>query len=271
MDASKLMELMKAKKQSLKVKEKTLKPNPGSNRYVILPGWRKGEEQVWFHDFGQHFIKNAAGEIQAVYPCADKTYGQPCAVCSGLAAGVRSAPDEETTKLLTDAKAQQTYLLNVLALDSAEPGVPMILEIKKSAFGQIVDIVEQWGMTVFDPEAPQVISIERAGKGLLTKYTAQISPKKHPVPAGVTALLHNLDEFVNQENKELQNRALNAINNVAGLLSSPSTAASSPADIPRTSPSAVGSLSDATTTTTASPALSDELDDLLADLTGTDS
>ena len=84
MDTAKLMALMKAKKQALKQKAKTLKPNPGANRYILLPGWRKGEEAVFWHDFGQHHVKNAAGEIQAVYVCADKTFGNPCPICDAL-------------------------------------------------------------------------------------------------------------------------------------------------------------------------------------------
>jgi hypothetical protein len=266
MDANKLMELMKAKKQSLKQKEKTIKPQPGGNRYVVLPGWRKGEEYVWYHDFGQHFVKNSAGDIQMVYPCNDKTYGTSCSICEGLSAAARMTTDDDILKVLGDAKAAQTYLLNVLALDSDDDTTPQVLEIKKSAFSQIVDIIEEWGMTVFDDETPQIITINRDGKALNTKYTVQISPKKHTLPKGVMSKLRNLDEFVSQENEENQRKALTAINNVAGLLPKPPSA-----DTPRTSSSAVRGYGEATTTSAkASPELSDELDDLLSDLTGTD-
>ena len=179
MDTTKLMALMKNKKQSLKQKAKTLKPNPGANRYVLLAGWKKGEEHVWFHDFGQHYVKNAAGEIQAVYPCADKTYGNACPICEGLSKAIRSTTDDDTLKLLKEAASGQSYLFNVLALDSEDDATPQILEVRKSVFGQIVDLVEEWGAAVFDGEAPQIITINRDGKGLNTKYSVQISPKKH--------------------------------------------------------------------------------------------
>lgn len=271
MDTTKLMELMKNKKSALKQKAKTLKPNPGPNRYVLLGGWRKGEEHVWWHDFGQHYIKNAAGEIQAVYPCMDKTYGNPCPICEGLSKAMRATADDETQALLKDAASGQSYLFNVLALDSTEPGTPQILEVRKTVFSQIVDLIEEWGANVFDPSEPQIITINRDGKGLNTKYTVQISPKRHPMPAGVYSKLNNLDDYVKQESEEQQRRALTAINSVAGLLP--------PADVPRTPPpTTVGVDSEAADTrrasATAAPSaaeanLDDELDDMLAGLTGT--
>lgn len=277
MDAAKLMQLMKNKKAALKQKAKTLKPNPGANRYVLLPGWRKGEEHVWFHEFGQHFIKNAADEIQAVYPCLEATYGNPCPICEGLNRAMKATTDDETVELLKKAKAGQSFLFNVLALDSDDAGTPQILEVRKSVFGQIVDLIEEWGGAVFDPEAPQIIVINRDGKGLNTKYTVQISPKKHTLPAGVFGKINNLDEYVRQENEEQQRRALSAISSVAGLL----PAASPAADKPRTIASTIDSSDDdlraletrnaaAAKPSAADIALDDELDDLLGDLTGTD-
>lgn len=278
MDAAKLMQLMKNKKAALKQKAKTLKPNPGANRYVLLPGWRKGEEHVWFHEFGQHFVKNAADEIQAVYPCLEATYGNPCPICEGLNRAMKATTDDETVELLKKAKAGQSFLFNVLALDSDDAGTPQILEVRKSVFGQIVDLIEEWGAAVFDPESPQIITINRDGKGLNTKYSVQISPKKHTLPSGVFSKINNLDEYVRQENEEQQRRALSAISSVAGLL----PAAAAGADKPRTAASTIDSSDDdlrdlemrnasvAAKPSAADIALDDELDDLLGDLTGTD-
>lgn len=264
MDTSKLMALMKNKKAALKQKSKTLKPNQGSNRYVILPGWRKGEEHIYFHEFGQHYIKNAAGEIQSVYPCLDATYGRACPVCDGIGKAIRMTDDEAVVKQLEEAACglkKQKYLLNVLALDSDDAATPQILEVGKQSFGQIVEIVEEWAAQVFDEEEPQTVTISRDGKGLNTKYTAQISPKKVTLPKGVLGKLNNLDEYVLQENEDNQRRALNAINSVAGLL----PMAASDADKPATSDVAVGK-SVTKTPAKADIALGDELDDLLGDL-----
>lgn len=238
-DMSKLNDLLKAKKASLKTKDKTLKPAPGANRYVILPGWRKEEGHVFYHDFGQHYVKNEAGEIAAVYLCHDKTFGNACPVCDGISRAVRSSTDDDTVKLLKDSSAGQSYLLNVLALDSENDAIPQILEIRKSAFLQIVELVQAWGATVFDSAEPQIVSINRDGKGLLTKYTVQISPKKHNMPQGVMSNINNLDDYVRQENEEGQRKALTAINTIAGIGISHAAKSSTPDEDSRDRPRSI--------------------------------
>src|SRR6185369_17798296 len=91
-----LLEKIKQKKaaiqQSSGRREKTMKPTPGKSRWRILPTWRSNEAEQFWHDFGQHFIKNAAGELQAVYVCLSKTYGdeRPCEVCESLQHAIKS-------------------------------------------------------------------------------------------------------------------------------------------------------------------------------------
>lgn len=265
MDTTKLLELMKQKKAALKQKDKTIKPQPGANRYVLLPGWREGEEHVWYHDFGQHYIKNAADEIQAVYPCNEAIYGKPCPICEGLNRAQHAAADDETIELLKKAKAGRSFLMNVLALDSEDPNTPQILEVRATAFGQIVEAVEEWAATMFDPEGAQVIIVNRDGKGLNTKYSVQVSNKKHKVPASAYSKLPNLDEYVMQESEEQKRKALSAISSVAGILGSdrPSTrpALSAPADEVEEAPVVTRKPA-----AKAGPALDEELDDLLGDL-----
>ncbi|TSP13997.1 regulator [Cupriavidus campinensis] len=274
MDASKLMALMKDKKAAMQRREKTVKPAPGKTRIRLLPGWRKGEEHIWFHDFGQHFIKNEADEIQAVYLCANTTFGRPCAVCDGLAKAARMTHDDGIVQTLEKAKSSKSVLINALVLDSDSPNKPQILELRPGVFGQIVDIVSEWGPQVFDLDDGNEIVIERSGKGLTTKYSAALSPKKHPVPAAALKELNNLDEYVRQESEEQQRKALGAINSVAGLL----PAAPAGSDTPRTSPAALPStkstdfedvdIPDEVTmgAAAARPALTDDIDALLGDL-----
>lgn len=230
MDISKLNELMKKKKQDLKQRAKTSKPNPGANRYRLLPGWKAGEEFEFYREFGQHFIKNEKDELLAVYPCLEATHGTECPICVGLQRAARVTTDDTTVELLGKAKAAKSVLLNVLALDSDDPNTPVILEVKRTVFAAIVDAVEEWGADLLVEEG-NVIVINREGKGLNTKYSVQVSPKKHVIPKAALARLNNLDEYVKQENDENQRRALGAINNVAGLLSAPS---GSGGDKPRT-------------------------------------
>lgn len=269
MDTSKLLELMKQKKAALKSKDKTIKPQPGSNRYILLQGWRKGEEHVWYHDFGQHYIKNAADEIQAVYPCNEAIFGKPCPICEGLNRAQHAAGDDETVDLLKKAKAGRSFLMNVLALDSEDPNTPQILEIKATAFGQLVDAVEEWAGSMFDADEAQVFVITREGKGLNTKYAVQVSPKKQAVPKGAYAKLCNLDEYVQQESDEQKRKALTSINNIAGIL--PASSADRPSTRPAITHSADAEVieeSAAPARATKAPvaALDEELDDLLGDL-----
>ena len=143
-------------------------------------------------------------------------------------------------------------------------------------FGQVVDLIEEWGAAVFDPEAPQIITINRDGKGLNTKYSVQISPKKHTLPKGVMSKLNNIDDYVRQENEEQQRRALSAINSVAGLLPSKDTPATTTKMLAGDGgDDELRDLETKRAATAAKPAaadiaLDDELDDLLGDLTGTD-
>lgn len=267
-DPAKLLASARSKQDAIKQRAKTIKPNPGNNRYVLLPGWRAGEEHTFWHDFGQHFIKNEADEIQAIYPCLNKTYGRPCPVCEGLSHAMKHSPDEATAEVLKKASSSGSYLLNVLALDGDDAGTPQILEIRKSVFGQILDAMEDWGTAIFDGENPQIITINREGKGINTKYSVQISAKKHTMPANVMKQLNNLDDYVRQENEEQEKRAIAAINGVAGLLSS--TPKTTPAAM-LTSSKTADDVAEAREAEASRPAagqasLDAELDDLLGDL-----
>jgi hypothetical protein len=277
MDTSKLMSLMKAKKAALKPKEKTVKPRPGTNKIVVLGGWRKGEEQQFFHEWGQHFIKNAAGEIQAVIPCAEATFGKPCAACDSLNKAMRVTTDDETVELLKGAKSKQGFVLNVIDIDGPTGAEPVIYELGKSAFTQLVDTIEEWGEKLFDPVAPQIVVIQRDGKGLNTKYTVQVSPKTYTLPAGTASKLHNLDEYVAQENEEQTRRAISAISSVAGLLPPAAPSADKPKSLAAPELDGDDELRELEMRNVkveaapagASVALNEELDDLLGDLEAT--
>lgn len=281
MDQSKLMALLAAKKQSMKKAEKTVKLKPGKNRVRLLPGWRKGEEHVWFQDFGQHFIKDAADQLQAVYLCSHATYEKPCEVCNALAAASRGVTDDETLEVLAKAKASRTVLINALMLDSDQPNTPVILELKRGVFGKLVEIVEEWSGSPLDPEKGQEIIMTREGTGLTTKYDATIGPKVYKVPAAALTQLHDLDAYVKQESDEQKRKAIAAVNSVAGFLPAPSGG-----DVPKTSASRLSApakaapaaapefddVPDFVETPAAAPAgradmaLDSELDDLLADI-----
>lgn len=275
MDKNKLMELMAAKKQAMKKTEKAAKLEPGENRVRLLPGWRGAEDPTWYHDFGQHFIKDAADQIKAVYLCTHATYEKDCEVCSALAAAARAATDDATTETLAKAKASRTVLINALMLDSKEPNTPVILELKRGIFEQLLDIVIEYEGAPLDPENGMIIKMTREGKGLNTKYTAMPTAKTYKVPPAALSKLHNLDDYVKQESEEQKRRAIGAIQGVAGILPAPGTGGDRPATTPSrlSAPSRSDDFEDvpdfdasADAGAGVEPGLDSELDALLNDL-----
>lgn len=222
-----LLELLKQKKQDMAAsrRSRTAKLADGSSRWRILGSWRGADQQFW-HDFGQHFVKDAAGKIVAIYMCVDKTYGKPCSVCEAIKQGASGATDEATLKIISDAKSGARVLVSALHLDGPEPNKVQILELPPTVFEQIVSIITEWaeaGHDVLGPNGKDII-INRSGTGIGTKYSAQVAAKATVVPASICEKLHDLDEYVNQESGEVQTRAINAVRAVSGLLPAPSAA-----------------------------------------------
>lgn len=224
-----LMELINSKKAALSQgkKQKTVKPPQDRSRWRILPGWNK-DNPTFFHDFGQHFIKDGTGEMKAVYMCVDKTYGKPCQICSAISHAIRASSDDAMVDLLKQAGASGRVLVNALQISGDTPGDPVILELAPSTFNEILGILQEWGADVLDLQNGKDIIIERNGKGKLTKYAVQIASKSEPVPADVMKRVANLDEYVAQESAEQAARALANLTAVAGVLPAP-TAARKPA------------------------------------------
>lgn len=225
-----LMDLINQKKAALKSgnRQKTVKPQDGRSRWRILPSWRgEGEGQFW-HDFGQHFIKDSAGQIKAVYVCVDKTFNKPCPVCDALQSAVRSSGDDTMANLLSEAKAGHRILVNALQVDGDNPAEPVILELAPGTFGEVLNIISEWGADVLNLADGKDIVIERSGKGKQTKYSVQIAAKSMPVDASVMKKIVNLDEYVAQESAEQQARAIANLNAVAGMLPAPTAGSGKP-------------------------------------------
>lgn len=220
-----LMEMLKKKKQSLTAnrRAKTVKPEEGTSRFRILPGWDE-KNPAFYHDFGQHFIKDRNGEIKAVYMCVDKTYGKPCPICNELTKAINNTSDDAMVELLRGAKASGRVLMNALHISGKDPSEPVILEVAPSVFESIINIIQEWGPEVLDLSAGKDIIIERSGKGKLTKYAVQVASKSAKVDPSVMKRIVNLDEYVAQESEENAKRALNNLSEITGFLPAPSRA-----------------------------------------------
>jgi len=218
-----LLEKIKQKKQAIQQasgrRVKTLKPTPGKSRWRILPSWRGDGQQFW-HDFGQHFIKNTAGELQAVYVCLSKTYGddRPCEVCNSLSSAIKACDDDTVIEKLKEASSKGRILLNALHLDGEDPKTPGILELTPTTFEKFLDLFAEYE-DLMDLDAGRDIIITRTGSGLNTEYSIMVGAKTVKVDRAILPKLHNLDEYVAQEYEEGKKKALAAIGNVSGRLS----------------------------------------------------
>lgn len=225
MNAAELKKLLSQAKSEIKTSAKTIKPQPGQNRYVLLPAQAGGDYMAGFyHGFGQHYVKNAAGEVQAVAVCQNATFGKPCTVCDGLAHAIAHTTDENTLKMLQEANSGKRFLVNVLALDSDSPAEPQLLELSGTAFNGILTNVEEWGEEIFKMGESRILVITREGKGLNTKYAVTVSSKSVTVPAGVYAKVQDIKAYVSRENDEGRNKALSAMRGIAGGLPAPAAA-----------------------------------------------
>jgi hypothetical protein len=182
---SALLALLKQKQQDMSASRKgrTAKLPDGSSRWRIMPSWR-GEGQQFWHDFGQHFVKDSTGKLSAIYMCTDKTFGRPCAVCDAVGHGIKGATDDATMAILQDAKSAARVLVNALHLDSGEPHKMQILEMPPTVFEQFVAICAEWeeaGESVLGAKGKDII-ITRNGTGKNTKYTVQVAAKATAVP-----------------------------------------------------------------------------------------
>ena len=217
-----LMELINAKKQQI---DASKRPNAkriaeGRSRLRILPSWRGDINESFWHDYGQHYIKDANNDVKAVYICTERTFGRPCEVCSAISSAAKSTGDDNLTKIITEAKAGSRTLVNALHIDGQSPTTPEVYELPPTVFEQFIGLMQlylQEGVNILDLKDGFDVSIERTGKGLSTKYTLAAAPKTSSVNSDVMTKVQDLDKYVAQENEQNRIRAISEIRAVAGL------------------------------------------------------
>ena len=228
---STLLDLINQKKQAIQANNrgKTVKPPEGTSSWRILPRWDGDKENpVFWHDFGQHFIKDTKGNLKAVYVCADKTFGSPCPICDAIQHGVMMSPNDEVKNAIEQAKASQRVLINAVNISAEKPDVE-ILELAPGTFAALLSVITEWGTdSVLSLTGGRAITIERTGKGLQTKYAVQASSRTYDLPEAIMKKATNLDEYVKQQSVEQEKRALANLNQVAGLLGSSGAASAKP-------------------------------------------
>jgi hypothetical protein len=225
---SKLQQMIADKQKAMAAKKgrsKTFKPGGGKTRIRILPGWNADNPEQFWHDYGMHFVKNDKGALDAVYLCVESTFGKECPICQAIGQGIKSSNDDEQIKLLKQANAAQRYLVNVLVLsDAAKKDEPQIMECGILVFEAICEVIAEYGdITQLSGGTDLVINREGTGQ-YDTKYTVLPAPKSVTVPPATAARVHNLDEYVAQENDAGRTKAITAVGRAAGLLLADETA-----------------------------------------------
>lgn len=224
-----IKDLINKKKQEMASKKaaslKTLKPQAGRHTYRILPPWRlrtqpdePGPHPFW-HDFALHWIKQDPNQKKpdAVYICADKTFGEPCDICNAIGRGIKASDDDQAIEALKACNSQQKYLLNILHRSGPNPDEVQVMEVGVKIFEQILEFVNEYD-DITDLNEGMDIVISKEGTGLNTKYTLMPAAKSKPVDPSVMDNLFDLDAAVAQENETKKQQALNEVGKVVGVL-----------------------------------------------------
>lgn len=236
----------------------------------------KGEQQL-SQDWGQHFIKDAAGQLKAVYICTQTNFDEPCAVCEAIAQGTALTSDEDILKVLKDARSSKRILVNALYLkggkhDNPETN-PVVLDLPPSVWDSILATAEAFmaeGVNVFDPKEGHNFIIEKTGSGMNTEYKVTPSPKATVVNAGALEKLKDLREWARQESEADKAKAITSVRVITGnmeaVASRPALSAPKAPATNRLSHVTVDDAIDADFSEVNTTPKSDDLDDFLKGL-----
>lgn len=199
---------------------KIVKVKEGKTKVRILPGL--GEDGIFWQDLGIHWIKQEKnGKPVAVVGCHDHTYEQPCPVCTAIDKALKSATDDTEVELYKEWGARKEVLVNALIRSGSDASEdPVVLSLTSTTFAAILSVIEEYADemgNILDPDTGIDFVIERAGKGLDTKYTVMPAPKSTAVPKAALDKRIDLAEFVQTEFFGKDTKALNAIASISGV------------------------------------------------------
>ena len=213
-----LMARIEQKKKEFARNDKPVTPKQGITKLVVLQGWRPEAREVFWHEFGGHYIKDSSGKTVAFYPCDMAIFGNECPVCSALQKASSMTNDEDQLRAIKEMRAGTQYLINAIVVGEND-NKPVVFSLPKRAFTQLLTTMQSWGQAIFDEANPQIVIIQREGTGFDTNYTATVTPEKFTLPANTYSQIKNLDEYVNQRTDALANRAVGAIATTLGVSS----------------------------------------------------
>ena len=203
----------------------------GDTSIVLMPGWKPEAREVFWHEFGGHYIRGNDGKVTAFYPCDNAIYNKPCPICAMLRKASAMTTDQAVLDQIKQMNANTVYLVNAIVLGENN-NEPQVCQFSKTAFEQLINTISAWMTAVFDEQNPQVLSVKRSGTGFDTKYLVSVAPEKFALKPDTYSKLHNLDDYVNQRTDTLMQKTANAISATLGVtmaLPAPTVAAPTPA------------------------------------------
>ena len=227
MDLSALLATVKGKKAQLEAasgKNASVKPPHGSSRWRILPGWRPSEPNTFFHDFAQHWIKDATGTVVGVFVCDNKTFGRDCETCDTVNEAIRSTKDDDTIKKLKEFQGRGGVIVNALRRDgdAKSDTVPVLLQLTNGTFEdycQNLTTAASDGVNILDLEEGRDVVITRTGTTMKdTKYGVTTAATNSKVSSEAAANLIDIDAWIDAQRRQGLSKGLNLVGDVTRAL-----------------------------------------------------
>jgi len=217
--------LNKANKKAQSGIKRTAKPKPGRTVWRILPGWDAKEPFVFYHSYGQHFIKDLTGKLKVVVGCSDKIFDEPCDVCEAISDAMRAAPSDKIREQIKESQSGQRFLCNAIEV-SADPKKVVVMEVGIGLFRDIIANIGE-DESLIDADKGRDFVINREGTGLNTKYSLAVRGKDKSISVPKSALmeLNDLTAYVTEDFDTSRNKALLALGAATGKVLGSSSAA----------------------------------------------
>jgi hypothetical protein len=187
----------------------------------IVPEFN-GQPQM-SQEWGQHFVKDQAGALKAVYICTQTIFGESCVVCDAIASGLAMTSDEDIVKALKDSRSSKRILVNALYLKGGKhenPETnPVVLDIPPSVWDSVLATAQAFGaegVNIFDPKEGHTFIIEKTGSGMNTEYKVTPSPRATAIDPKIMTKTQDLTVWARQESEAEKSKAVTSVRVITG-------------------------------------------------------